>query len=58
MTPLGITLIGVAAVASYIYIGKPIVHVVKKADHAVCHVVTLEHKCKSHPTTLNEHKKL
>ena len=46
MPPVTIILIGAAVVASYIYVGKPIGHAVKKASHATCHVVTLGKKCK------------
>lgn len=46
MPPVQFMLIAAAAVASYIYIGKPIAHGVKKASHTVCHVATLGKKCK------------
>lgn len=34
------------AAIGYFYVAKPVVHGVKKASHAVCHVLTLGQKCK------------
>lgn len=46
MPPVGILVACAFAVAGYVYVGKPVVHAVKKVDHKICHVVTLGHKCK------------
>ena len=45
MPPASVLIAG-ALVATMIMVGKPIVHGVNKADHKICHVVTLGKKCK------------
>lgn len=46
MPPAGIIVVLALGAIGYVYIGRPVAHVVKKVDHKVCHVVTLGKKCK------------
>lgn len=46
MPPAGILVVGALVAIGYVYVGRPIAHVAKKASHPVCHVVTLGKKCK------------
>jgi hypothetical protein len=39
MPPAGILAVGALAAISYLYVARPIAHGVKKAAHAVVHVV-------------------
>lgn len=46
MPPASVIVVCALAAIGYVYVGKPIAHVTKKASHEVCHVVTLGKKCK------------
>jgi hypothetical protein len=39
MPPAGILVVGALAAISYVYVAHPIAHGVKKAAHAVVHVI-------------------
>jgi len=45
----GVIVVCALGAITYLYGVRPIVHVVKKADHGICKVVTLGHKCKAQP---------
>jgi hypothetical protein len=47
MPPGGVLVACALFAIGYVYVGKPVAHGVKKASHAICHVVTLGEKCKA-----------
>jgi hypothetical protein len=44
--PAGVLAVLALGAIGYLYVGRPVAHVVKKISHPVCHVVTLGKKCK------------
>jgi hypothetical protein len=57
MPPVGIILL-CAAIGSVLYVGDKVVHLkpIQKTNHAICRVVSLDHKCKPKSVPVTEQR--